>query len=134
MAFDNQIAALTIFCEASSATQDERKAVAATIVNRLHDGRFGTTIAGVCLKRFQFSEWNGDAANNANLERGANTPDSDPVMQQCVAAITGALSGAPDPTHGATHYHDKSIPRPGWASAATVAMETPKFIFYKNVP
>lgn len=133
MAFDREMVAITTFCEASSASADERRSVVHSIFNRVSDGRFGKTPAGVCLKRMQYSEWNGDAADNANLERGANTPDSDPIMMDCGAAFDEVLAGADDPTAGATHYTDKTIAPPSWTVGATVALETDKFIFYKDV-
>lgn len=132
MAFDRQIAALTIFCEASSASQDERECIAHTIFNRIRSGRFGKTVASVCLKRMQFSEWNGDAADNANLERGADTPESDAVMRACLQAYDDAFVSN-DQTNGATHYHDKSISPPSWTIGATMTLETPKFKFYADV-
>lgn len=133
MAFDRSIAALTTFCEASSASAMERRCVVHSFFNRVADGRFGKTIAAVCLKRYQYSEFNDDAADNANLERGAVTPDSDPVMLDCVAAYDEVLAGAFDRTGAATHYHDKSIAPPKWTIGAIVSLETAKFIFYRGV-
>lgn len=133
MAFDREIAALTCFCEASNATADERRSVVHTFFNRARSGRYPKTVAGVCLQRYQFSEWNDDQADNRNLERGALTPDADPIMQDCLAAYDGVASGQPDQTTGATHYHDKSIDPPEWTVGATMCWETPKFFFYKNV-
>jgi len=133
MAFDRAIATLTIFCEASSASQEERVAIAWTIFNRVRDGRFGKTVAGVCLKRYQFSEWNGDAADNANLERGANTPGNDPVMLACASAYDEVQGSTNDPTKGATHYHDNSIAPPAWTQSAAMTLATPKFKFYAGV-
>jgi spore germination cell wall hydrolase CwlJ-like protein len=133
MAFDRPIAALTAFCEASGASPAERRAVTHTFFNRAKSGHYPETVAGVCLQRFQFSEWNDDAADNRNLERGALAPDNDPVMQDCLAAFDEVAAGAFDPTGGATHYHDKSIQPPAWTVGATMCLETPKFFFYRNV-
>ncbi len=133
MAFDRQIAAITCYCEASGASHDERMAVMHTFFNRVKDGRFGKTVAAVCLKRYQFSEWNDDSADNANLERAANASDTDPIILECLADFDAISAGAPDPTNGATHYHDKSISPPAWAKGATIALETNKFIFYRGV-
>lgn len=132
MAFDAQIATLTIFCEASSASQAEREAIAHVIRNRVTDGRWGKTPAAVCLKRMQFSEWNGDAADNANLERGASAADDDPTMRDCAAAWASSAQTF-DPTKAATHYHDKSIEPPSWTEGATMTLETAKFRFYAGV-
>lgn len=108
--------------------------------NRLKDGRFGRSIAEVCLRRFQYSEFNDDALDNANLLRGAGLPAENPAVVDCLKAFDEILAGAPDPTNRATHYHDKSISPPSWTQKqpdgrqATVALTTPKFIFYSNVP
>jgi len=133
MAFDKPLATITAFCEASSATPEERRCVMHTIFNRQRSGRFGPTIAHVCLKRMQFSEWNGDLADNNNLLRAADAGDDSSVMADCAAAYDEIAAGASDPTSGATHYHDKSIAPPTWTAGATMTLETPKFFFYSNV-
>lgn len=132
MAFDAQIVTLTIFCEASGASQAEREAVAHVIRNRVKTGRWGASAAEVCTAYEQFSSWNGDRANRQNLQRGMKAPPDDPVMGACGQAW--ALSGMPpDPTNGATHYHDKSIAPPAWTQGATLTLETDKFRFYSGV-
>ncbi len=134
MAFDKQIAAITTYCEASSAAAMERRCVVHSYFNRVKDGRFGHTVAEVCLKRYQYSEWNGDAADNANLMRAARAKDDDTIMLDCLVAFDEVATGAVDPTNGATHYHDKSIAPPYWAVNAQRTLETPKFLFYTAVP
>jgi spore germination cell wall hydrolase CwlJ-like protein len=133
MAYDKAIAVITIACEASNQPHAARQGVAASIFNRLADGRFGATIAAICLKRFQYSEWNGDAADNANLERVARLGDDEPVIRDCAVAYDEAAAGA-DPTHGATHYHDTSIAPPAWTQHATRTCEIGALIFYRDVP
>lgn len=133
MAFDRPIAAITCYCEASNASPDERRAVMHTFFNRIADGRFGKTVASVCLKRYQFSEWNDDKGDNANLERAASASDHDPIILECLADFDAILAGSPDTTGAATHYHDKSISPPNWTVGATVSLETKKFIFYRGV-
>lgn len=133
MAFDHEIAALTIFCEASSATSDERLAIAFVILNRKKQG-FAKTVAGVCLKHMQFSEWNGDVADNKNLMRGAEVNTDHPMIQDSLHAFIIAESGlVADLTKGATHYHDKTIEPPYWTKDATLTIETKSFKFYKDV-
>lgn len=125
---------MTIYCEASSASQDERDAIAHVMVNRLKNpARFGKTLAAVCLKRMQFSEWNGDAADNANLLRAAEVSDDDIILTGSMQSVSYALNGWPDPTNGATHYHDKSIAPPAWTQGATCTLSTDKFRFYAGV-
>lgn len=132
MAYDKAIAVITVAAEASNQSHPARQGVAASIFNRLADGRFGTTIAAICLKRFQYSEWNGDASDNANLERVAKLPDGDPVILDCAVAYDEAAAGK-DPTGGATHYHDTSIAPPNWTQGATRTCQIGALIFYTNV-
>lgn len=134
MAFDREIVALTTYCEASSASPAERRCIVHTINNRVKDGRFGSTMAEVCLRRFQYSEWNDDKADNSNLLRGARASGGDPVMLDCIAAYADVESGSFDPTGSATHYTDKSISPPAWTKNATLSLETEKFRFYSKVP
>lgn len=133
MAFDPQISAITTYCEASNASAMERRCVVHSQFNRAKDGRWPHTVAGVCLQRYQYSEWNGDAVDNRNLERGAIAPDNNPVMADCLAAFHEVAAGASDQTGGATHYHDKSIASPSWTVGAEMCLETPKFKFYRGV-
>lgn len=132
MAFDREIAALTIFCEASGEPHEGKVAVAATFFNRLKTNRFGKTVAAVCLQRYQYSEWNDDRGDNANLDRGAETPEADPVMAECLAAYDEAVRGG-DPSLGATHYYAVSIPAPAWAAQGTETVQIGRHKFFKNV-
>lgn len=130
MAFDKEIVALTIFCEASNSSSLERRAIAHVIKNRIP--RFGDTQAEVCLRRYQFSEWNDDKINNSNLLRGAKAQDNNSIIKDCLAAYTETLTSI-DMTKGATHYHDKTISPPYWTQGATMTLETQDFFFYKDV-
>lgn len=132
MAFDAQICALTIFCEASSSSQDERLAVAHVIRNRVASKRWSTTPSGVCTDYMQFSSWNGDHKSRQNLLRGMNTPDADPVMRACSLAWLSS-GNTFDPTKGATHYTDMSISPPSWTDGAEMTLQTEHFRFYANV-
>jgi N-acetylmuramoyl-L-alanine amidase len=134
MAFDKPLATITIYCEASSEDHTARLGVAWTIINRLRSARFGDTVAEVCLKRLQFSEWNADQADNLNLLRAARCAEADSVMADCGVAFDQAYFAiVPDPTHGATHYHDTSIQPPTWAKDAIRAVQLGRLIFYRGV-
>lgn len=135
MACDRAIATLTIFCEASSEEHVARVGVAASFFNRMHVNpkRYGSTVASVCLHRFQYSEWNQDPADNANLLRGAATSDADPVMTDCAKAYDEAAAGV-DPTNGATHFYADGIPEPSWAKVATFTGQIGRIRFYRDVP
>jgi hypothetical protein len=140
---DRTLAALTDFCEASSGTPEDRRLVMWTIFNRMRiaPSRYGRSPAGVCVLRMQFSEFNGDAADNRNLERGVNTPGTDPIMLDCAAAydeVSAAVQrGDPDPTDGATGYYDHSLDGnpPYWSKPpARITKVTGKFTFVADVP
>jgi N-acetylmuramoyl-L-alanine amidase len=136
MAGDRVIATYTIYCEASGEDHAARLGVAYSEVNRFRTGRFGATLAEVCLRRAQYSEWNGDKVDNANLLRAARCPDSDAVMLDCGQAFDEALLGrAPDPTRGATHYHDVSMADdpPSWTVGAIRTATLGRLIFYRGV-
>ena len=133
MSFDRELASMTIFCEASSETHEGRVAVAAALFNRLKDGRFGKTIASVCLHRYQYSEWDDDRADNSNLLRAAEAPDDEPMIVDSLAAYDEAAAGA-DPTMGATHYFADYIAAPAWAAQGTFTVQIGRHKFYKDVP
>jgi len=134
MALDKPVVAITLYAEASSAAPLERRCVAHVIFNRVRDPRFAKTPAAVCWALAQFSSWNGDRRNRANLMRITFITDDNPVLLDCLAAYDEVKSGAEDPTDGATHYHDRSIPPPAWADPpAVMTLETTRFRFYKNV-
>ena len=129
---DKVVAVLTIAAEASNQPHIGKQGVAAVIFNRLHSGRFGHSVAAVCLKRYQFSEWNADPADNANLIRVANMNADDPVILDCASAYDEMTAGN-DPTDGATHYHDTSIAPPAWTNGATKTCQLGDLIFYRDV-
>ena len=138
MAYDLEIAAITIYCEASDQPDIAKLGVAWSMVNRLLvPGKpYGWTIAEICLRRMQYSEWNADRQDNANLIRAARCQSSDPLILDCRAMIEGALANtSSDPTRGATHYYDGSIAAPYWTEPpATKTAQLGKLLFYKGVP
>jgi len=134
MAFDREIATITIYSEASGEDHTTRLGVAYTILNRL--GRFGSTVSEVCLKRLQFSGWNADPLDNANLLRAARCPDDDEAMRDCGIAFDQAkYQSVPDPTHSATHYYDVSMANnpPSWALGAIRTVQLGRLIFFRGV-
>jgi spore germination cell wall hydrolase CwlJ-like protein len=136
MAFDLAIGTMTIYCEASNQGDAPRLGVAFSFVNRLADPskRYGVTVAEVCLRRYQYSEWNADLVDNANLLRAARVDEADPTLQACERDLKSALEGTvPDPTSGATHYHDTSIAPPSWTQGATRTCQLGRLVFYKGV-
>lgn len=138
MAFDLPIGAMTIYCEASGELNEAKLGVAWSMINRLMDPgkRYGATIAEICLRRYQYSEWNDDKADNANLLRAAKCAEIDLVMQDCIEIMGYAIHDQrADPTGNATHYYDVSISPPFWtAPPAIKTCQIGKLIFYKDVP
>lgn len=135
MAEDLAIGRYTVFAEASNQPTAAQLGVAYSIVNRLRSGRFGSTIAAVCLEWEQYSSWNGDRGDRSDLLRAATVADDDPAYQACCAALQAAIDGSqPDPTGGATHYYDTSVQAPYWAlPPAQVSARLGDLIFYTGV-
>ena len=136
MAFDRAVAALTLYCEASNQPPETRRWIMHSVFNRARIGpaRYGPTVAAVCLKRAQYSEWDGDTVDNRNLERAASAPDADATMLDCLAAYDEVAGGASDPTRGATHFYADSIPAPYWTAQATSCGKSGNILFFKDVP
>ena len=131
---DRQFAAVTIYCEASSEPAAVWTAIAHVLLNRVADGRWANNTAGVCCKRMQFSEFNDDKVNNANLERGCAVADDDSIWLGCLSAYDQAANcETTDPTDGATHFYDVSIPPPAWTVGATFTAQIGSTRFFKNV-
>jgi N-acetylmuramoyl-L-alanine amidase len=121
------------------------QAQAWSMVNRHAAGKWysGATYAEMCLlavvaQEPQFDCWLSRDRKRQPIADWVATvtcPDDDPLMMQCEAAVMAALDGtAPDPTHGATHYYDDSIPRPSWAAPpATFCVAIGALRFWKGV-
>lgn len=116
MSFATELAARTIWQEARGEPEEGQKAVAHVIVNRLKDGRWGHSLASVCMWRKQFSGWNDDDPNRI---AAVTLPDDNPALIRFRAFIDEALNGEPDPTFGATHYFNPKIVNPPWATGKT---------------
>lgn len=127
---------LCVYREARSESLDAQHAVAWTIKNRVTKGGwFGKSWSGVILKPLQFSSFNGPD-KNGHVDANALTfpiPETDPAFGSCLLASKHVYEGTQfDPTAGATHYHDKSIPTPAWAESMTRTLEVGKLVFYRQ--
>ena len=129
MAYDTELATMTVFMEASGEGPAGMLAVAWVIVNR-KNRTYAHTLAAICLEPFQFSCWNTD---NANRIRVAQINDLDSTLGEAEYAVTTAVNGSmPDPTHGAVNYYSTSMRTPpDWAKRMTFTVEIGKHRFYK---
>lgn len=142
LGFHLSVAARTLWQEARGEPLDGQKAVAHVIANRVTDGRWGRTLAEVCLSEFhgvyQFSGW---ARSDPNRIAAMRLPETDTLLNSLATLIYNATNGESDPTGGATHYYAARIPAPAWVAgdpARDIPPATPcgKFgsqLFFKNV-
>ena len=130
-AWSFEIAVRTLDQEARGEPVAGQQAVAHVIVNRLKDGRWGTTLAAVCLAPYQFSGWN---AHDPNRIRTLEMPDDDSGLVKLRPIMQAALGGEADPTSGAMWYYAALIPKPGWAVGAEFCGQFGSQLFYKGVP
>lgn len=115
-----QTAARTLWQECRGETDDGKLAVAWVLRNRLASGRWGQSLASVCLWRAQFSGWY--VPSDPNFAYACGLTDDDPMVGHMLDILAGVMSADPatDPTAGALFYHANSMPTsPGWASSMT---------------
>lgn len=110
MAYDLQIGAATLYMEASGEPEESRRAVAHVMVNRWKSGKYGRTLAEICLRDRQFSGWNNKDPNRIRLAR-AQDSDVKPYEKYLIDAIEGKTK---DPTGGALLYFNPKLASPSW--------------------
>lgn len=129
MALDLEIAAATVFMEARGGGVKLMSAVAAVLQNRLKAGKFGATLAEVCLAPKQFSCWQ----SPPNLKALALVSDEDQTWQITNAAVTASRTiSTPDPTAGACFYYDTSIEAPAWTAEMVETVQIANVKFYRE--
>lgn len=115
---DSILVRLCLWREARGESLAAKAAVLAVIRNRANDpkNRWPKTLAGIVTQKFQFSSFNANDPNVTAWPKATVTiaPSSDWIAWLNCGTVYDAAIGA-DPTHGATHYHDKSIPPPAVA-------------------
>jgi len=130
MAYDLQIGSATVYMEASGEPPEGQRAVVWVLVNRLRDGRWGPSLASVCLYPEQFSAWN---TNDPNRGRLAQAADTDPTLQQITQYLQNALDGTDtDPTGGALYYFAPALAMPSWASKFTKLIDIGNQSYYTD--
>jgi len=125
--------------EARNQGKDGIQAVLNTMKNRSdmdlwNDGKadwWGEGLADVATKPYQYSAYNENDPNRAQLEA---VTDADPVFALAVQLAAQNVRGElPDLTGGATHYHHIDLPAPGWTVGAEVTTVIGDHKFYKGV-
>lgn len=125
---DLTLLALCVFGEARGESQAGRNAIAHVVLNRWKiGGWFGTGIAGVILKPFQFSCFNTKDPNYKLMLNPGNVPGWKESAEAAIAAYFGYSA---DPTGGATYYHATRI-TPSWASSMTRTKTIGSHRFYR---
>lgn len=127
-AFD--VAARTLCQEARGEPLEGQQAVAWVMKNRLASGRWGASLASVCLWPFQFSGWR---ATDPNFAYACSLRDDDPVLAHMQGVLQAALDGTDDPTGGAMWYHATGITPPTWAAGAISCGQFGNQLFFKGV-
>lgn len=130
--FSEQIAARTVWGEARGQSNQVMVAVAYVIMNRVADGRWGSTPASVCLAPYQFSCWNVGDPNRDQILGPVSV--NDPTLPYAEDAFDEASRKTiPDPTHGATFYYASGSPVPAWAQGKTPVATIGPFLFFKDI-
>ena len=114
---DKTLLARMLFGEARSCSEQEKVAIAYTVLNRANDGKKwnGTDVRSVILCPYQYSCFNQADPNRAKVmnPRGYDAKS----WNECLRVAEEVLEGKyQDPTKGATHYHTLSS-NPTWASS-----------------
>lgn len=130
------ILAKTIYGEARGETISGQEAVASVIMNRLAFSQargaywWGSSVAAICQKPYQFSCWDMDDPNYRQLLK---VDEGNPVFATCKRIAKRALAGMiADCTGGATHYHTKNL-RPKWSIGKIPCAEIGNHVFYNDI-
>jgi spore germination cell wall hydrolase CwlJ-like protein len=115
---DHLWAVVTIFMEAEGESFDGKVAVAEVIWKRTQQKFFSDgTVAGTCLKPYQFSGWN---TKSPNRLRACQIDDESQSVKDCIAAWDEAINGS-NHTKDAVFYLNPAVltvagqPLPTWA-------------------
>ena len=121
--------ARTAWGEARGEGATGMQAVVNVIMNRTEKGGwYGLTPKEVCLKKWQFSCWNENDPNRAQLLVVDERNSAFATAKQLAAlAYYGDL---PDITGGAVNYHATSIKAPSWAEKMQKTAQIGNHIFY----
>lgn len=125
--------ARTLWAECRGEPIDGQKAVAHVIWNRVKDGRWGKTLAQVCLYEYegvyQFSGW---SRRDPNFAAACALSDNDSTLLKMLAVLTQSQV-EPDPVEGAMYYWADSLPEPPlWAAKMVVVRKIGRQTFLRE--
>jgi N-acetylmuramoyl-L-alanine amidase len=133
-----EILALTLWGEAGDRPVRAIEALASLVVNRARIAagpggprHWGLGVAGVCRAPFQFPCWNRNNPRHAAMVELAPGDGGLAICRRIAARAMGG--GLPDPTGGATHWHDAAL-LPGWAIGQVPLAEIGGLMFYRLDP
>ena len=125
---DIEIVWRTVYGEARSLNDTGQQAVAHIIMNRAF--KKGEDPYQICLKRKQFSCWNGGDSNYNNMRWV--TLDHDAAKRALMNTMFALANLEDDFTNGATHYHTHSI-TPYWVKGKTPCYSDDGHHFYNDI-
>lgn len=125
------LAALCLWREARGESLWTQIAIKHVLLNRVAHPfgpyRHCQDLVSTILCPAQFSSFNADDPNAKLLPNPAHAADWRAWLQCC-----GVVDrGEEDPTGGATHYFDDSIPAPAWADPSKLTIKIGRFSFYR---
>ena len=117
---DVQVVAATLILEAGGEGAKGMEAVREVIANRSRGSTL--TEAEVCLKRLQFSCWNGRTVSSGIEKAKAH--------KHWALALAIANSETTNHTNGATHYHTNKV-SPSWSKKLAITAKIGNHTFLK---
>lgn len=128
---DDALAIATIWQEAEGEPYDAKVAVGEVIRERMRrkynsDG----TVAGTVGRRFQFSAFNDDSANNARFVASLKLDLANPMVQDCMTAWFASAQS--DFTKDAVLFCNTVVAQPAWARADKLVAKVGRTSFFRD--
>ena len=125
------VMAKTIYGEARGEDRQGQRAVAHVILNRFKaQPKYGSGLAGVCLKAGAFSGWNEDDPNLPRVRR--ITWSNALVLRVCTISAFEAFDEY-DFTQGSTHYYVNGTDAPKWAFGHAPIYSHGRHLFFNDI-
>ena len=127
--YPEQIVTLALWREARGESYEVKLGIANVIRNRAADPRWPNQLDEVVLQPLQFSSFNKTDWNTTKFPERKQKADWKAYLE-CAKAVEESVEKSV--VGGANHYHDTSIPTPGWAMSMKKICQIGKIIFYKG--